>query len=100
MIKLMQNLLGNKKVTQHIENGQAHMINWHYIEALNDIQENLGFSLANKLKMKHVLGTKHKMNVSLAAQTLSSSMVTAIDFLHVEANLPEFQGSEATTYFI
>ena len=27
-------------------------------------------------------------------------MATAIDFLHVEANQPEFQGSEATTYFI
>ena len=63
------------------------MINWHYIEALNDIQENLGFSLANKLKKKHVLWTKHKMNVSLTAQTLSSSVATAIDFLCVEANL-------------
>ena len=40
------------------------------------------------------------MNVSLAAQTLSSSVATAIDFLHVEANLPEFQCSKATKYFI
>ena len=76
------------------------MINWYYIEALNDIQENLGCGLANKLKKKHVLLTKHKMNVSLAAQTLGSSVAAAIDFLCVEANLPEFQGSEATTYFI
>ena len=76
------------------------MINWHCIEALNDIQENLTFSLANKLKKKHVLWTEHKINVSLAAQTLSSSVATAIDVLCVEANLSEFQGSEATTYFI
>ena len=88
----MQNLLGDKKVIQHVENGQAHMINWHYIEALNDNQDNLGFSLANKLKKKHVLWTKHKMNVSLAAQTLSSSVATAIDFLQVEANLSRVSG--------
>ena len=47
-----------------------------------------------------MLWTKHKMNVSLAAQTLSSSVATAIDFLCVKANLPEFQGSEASTHFI
>ena len=52
------------------------------------------------MKKKHVLWTKHKMNISLAAQTLSSLVATSIDFLHVEANLPEFQGSEAITYFI
>ena len=79
----MQNLLGDKKVIQHVENGQAHMINWHYIEVLNDIQENLGFSLANKLKKKHVLWTKHKMNVILTAQTLNYSVATAIYFLPV-----------------
>ena len=32
------NLLWDKKVIQHIENGQAHLINWHYIKALNDKQ--------------------------------------------------------------
>ena len=50
IIKLMQNLLRDKEVIQHVENGKAHLINWHCIEALNDIQENLGFSLENKLK--------------------------------------------------
>ena len=40
------------------------------------------------------------MNVKLAAQTLSSSVATAIDFLRTEAQLPEFYGSEHTTKFI
>ena len=31
---------------------------------------------------------------------LSSSVAIVIDFLHVEANLPDCQGSEATTHFI
>ena len=38
----------------------------------------------------YIAWAKHKMNVKLAAQTLSSSVATAIDFLRTEAQLPEF----------
>ena len=41
-----------------------------------------------------------KMNVHLAAQTLSGSVAQAIEFLRDEAAIDEFQGSEATTEFI
>ena len=44
------------------------------------LQEDVGFSFANKLKKKHLLWEKHKMNVKLAVQTLSLSVATAIDF--------------------
>ena len=40
------------------------------------------------------------MNVRIAAQTLSSSVASAIDFLWEQTDLPEFKGSEATTHFI
>ena len=40
------------------------------------------------------------MNVWLAAQTLSSSVATAIDFLWKEVNLLQFEGNETTTDFI
>ena len=40
------------------------------------------------------------MNVKLAPQTFSASAAGAIDFLHEEALLPQFQNSEATTEFI
>lgn len=40
-----------------------------------------------------------KMNVKLAAQTLSSSVANAIDFLRVTNN-EEFKNSEATTEYI
>ena len=43
---------------------------------------------------------KTQNDAGLAAQTLSSSGATAIDFLWREANLPQFEGSEATTNFI
>ena len=40
------------------------------------------------------------MNVRIAAQTLSSSVAAATDFLQEETDLPEFKGSEPTTEFI
>ena len=40
------------------------------------------------------------MNVSLAAQTLSSSVVTAIDFLREEVDLDNFSENAATSDFI
>ena len=81
-------------------NGMLHAIKWQYIENLNNLLEDMGFSFANKLKKKHILWTKHKMNVSLAAQTLSGSVANAISFVRDEVTMSEFVGSEATTEFI
>ena len=68
LMKLMRNLLGDYKVICHQDtSGQLHEIRWQYIENLNSLQEDIGFTFANKLKKKHILWTKHKMNVSLAA---------------------------------
>ena len=39
------------------------------------------------------------MNVRLAAQTLSSSVADAIEFLDVSMKLPEFQDSQPTVTF-
>ena len=80
MIKLIQNLLGQYKVICHEEHGELKQIKWEYIEMCLGLQEDVGFSFANKLKKKHLLWEKHKMNVKLAVQTLSLSVVTAIDF--------------------
>ena len=80
IIKLMQNILGDQKVICYEENGTIQRMKWQYIEALNSVQEDLGFSLANRLRKQHILWTKHKMNVRIAAQTLSSSVASAIDF--------------------
>jgi hypothetical protein len=40
------------------------------------------------------------MNVKIAAQTLSSSVADAIDFLRMDLQHPKFQGSKETTEFI
>ena len=81
MIKLLRNLLGDYKFLHTDNNGNHERIEWQYLEQLCSLQEDLGFSLANQLKRKHVLYKKHKMSVSLAAQTLSASVVDALDFL-------------------
>ena len=87
MIKLRRNLLGDQKVLCQEIDRKSRKIQWSYIEALNNLQEDLGFSLANKLKKQHIVWQKHKMNVGLAAQTLSSSVASAIDFLHGKKSL-------------
>ena len=68
MVKVMQNTLSDYKTLCHDKNSKHSYIQWQYIDKLNDVQEDLGFSLSNKLKKKHILWTKHKMNVKVAAQ--------------------------------
>ena len=94
MLKLMRILLGDHKVICHKENMKLHKIKLGYNEALNNVQEDLGFTFANTLKRKHIIRIKNKMNVSLAAQTLRSSVAKAIDFLQDEIAMPIFEESE------
>ena len=100
MIKLMHNLLGDYKVITTYQNGKMNPIKREYIDNLNTLQEELGFALANNLKKKHMSWTKHKMNVSLATKTLSSSVVRASDFLTEEVVIDNFVGSGGTKDFI
>lgn len=56
--------------------------------------------MANKLGKKHLQFERNKMNVALAAQTLSSSVADAIDFLALSMKLKEFNDSQPTVTFI
>ena len=101
MLKLVRNMLATLKVITYTEEGVTHFIQWRYIEALLDLQESDTLFAANKLTLKHVKHwQKHKMNVRLAAQTFSSSVADAIDFLREDLKLPQFQGSQSTVTFI
>ena len=73
---------------------------WKFFHNLNFIQEQEGLKLGNKLSNNHLQFEKHKMNVSLADQTLSASVADAIDFMNIVQKQPEFKGSEATVTFI
>ena len=100
MIKLMRNLFGDYKVIYHEDDDCLEKIEWQYIEQLNAVQEDLGFPLANKLKKKHILWQKHRMKVSIAAQTLSPSAAHALDFLRIDMAVEAFTGSKPTSDFI
>ena len=68
--------------------------------SLNEIQESEGFHLRNKFSSQHLQFQKHKINVQLAAQTLSASVANAIEFLDKTMELKEFQNSIGTVKFI
>ena len=48
---------------------------------LHEIQIKEGLKFANKLSNRHIEFQKLKMKVSIAAQTLSSSVADALEFL-------------------
>ena len=68
----MRNLLADSKTISHEVNVKCQNIKCQYIEDLNTLKEEIGFTNANKLKHKYIMWTQHKMNVSMAAQTLNS----------------------------
>ena len=97
MLKLARNALGSIQSFYDKDGGK---IQWSFFEQLCYLQEAEGFNLSNKFSTQHLQFEKHKMNVRLAAQTLSSSVADAIEFLNVSMKLPQFNNSQATVNFI
>ena len=56
------------------------VIKWDHLVNLLKKQEKEGLHAANKLKSKHIHFENIKMNVKVAAQTLSSSVATSLEF--------------------
>ena len=97
MLKLARNALAQ---LGSFKDGKENIIKWSYIEQLQNLQMEEGLNLTNKLTSNHLNFHKHKMNVRLAAQTLSSSVANAIEFLDKSAKQPNFSGSNGTVTFI
>jgi len=66
---------------------------------LNSFQNKLGLKFANKLTAQHINYRNAVMKVKLEAQTLSSGVADAIEYLCQKGN-PSFRNSQATVYFI
>ena len=96
ILKLARNALAELKV---LIDPDGREIKWRFITNLHDEQLNEGLKLGNKLSKKHIEYQNHKMKVSVAAQTLSSSVADAIEFLESIGH-PMFQGASATVTFI
>jgi len=76
MLKLARNALA-----ECLLSSSSGKILWRIIKKLEEVQEIAGLKLANKLSGRHVNFKNKIMNVSLAAQTLSSGVADALEFL-------------------
>jgi hypothetical protein len=78
MLKLLRNALEAMKEIVIPNVGTAR---WSDIAKLHELQHTEGLRAANKLTAAHIQFQKQKMKVRLAAQTLSSSVGKALQFL-------------------
>lgn len=95
-LKTTRNRLGDKRV---FYDGENNKIEWRYIEELEKYQRENKVNLGNKLTKVHIQWQNKKMNVRIAAETISNSVADAIEFLR-NKGVEMFQGSEATVKFI
>jgi len=109
MLKLVRNSWGDKKylknsngeselVVKYIRNAEKKIIKWEYIEKLYKYECENGVRAGTKLTSRHIQYFDEKMNVRLAAQTMSQSVADALIFL--KSFEPEFCDVEATAEFI
>ena len=88
MLKLARNALA---FLGTITDEEGQKIQWAYFQQLHILQQEQGLKMGNKLSFNHIKFEKHKMNVRLAAQTLSSSVADAIEFLDVGIKIHNFK---------
>ncbi|XP_031638198.1 uncharacterized protein LOC116350533 [Contarinia nasturtii] len=95
-LKTVRNRLAFKAILYDKDNRK---IEWRFIEELEIFQRENNVNLGNKITKVHIQWSKVKMNVCVAAQTLSNSVADAIEFLRIKG-FEKFQESEATVEFI
>ena len=96
MLKLSRNALAHLGT---IIDNEGEKIQWEHFQQLHILQEQKGLKMGNKITANHIKFEKHKMNVRLAAQTLSSSVADAIEFLDICMKNPKFKESSGTVKF-
>lgn len=94
MMKLWRNTLANVKT---LKDGNGEVIDWHFFEKLENYRIKNDF-ITHKLTKRHILWYTNKMNVRLAAQTLSHSVSKSLLYLQ-DADCPGFRNSAATAEF-
>lgn len=79
LLKLARNCLASKSVSLIDANNRK--IEFRFIEMLHGIQQELEWKLGNKISKVHIQWYNKKMCVKLAAQTLSESVASSLEFL-------------------
>lgn len=97
MIKLARNCVGNKKTIYDSDNNE---IKWKFFEDLVSFQTLQNVNLGNKLTKSHIEYQANKMNVRLAAETLSNSTAASMEYLNTAMKEKQFLKSEATVKYI
>lgn len=95
MLKLLRNTFASQTLIDR--NGGE--IKWHYIKKLHELQEREGLRAGNRLRKSHIEFHRQKMKVSLAAQTISSSVAKAMEFCQTQ-KFEEFDGYQPTIDFL
>ena len=85
VLTLCRNALADKRV---IESQSGKKVELKFFERHESFQTKEVLKLANKLSANHIFHKNRKMNVKLAAQTLSASVAEALQFL-VKTKLPK-----------
>lgn len=93
MLKLVRNCLAAKR---RLKDGQNEDINWCYFESLVSSKSDLA---SHKMTKNHLEFASNKMNVRLAAETLSFSVARAMEILQENSD-PLFLNSSGTINFI
>lgn len=95
MMKLIRNFIASEK---EFHNGLGEKIEWCFFEKLENhrISNNL---FTHKLTKRHIQWDRAKMDVRLAAQTLSNSVAESFDYLSRQGD-PEFVHSGPTAEFV
>lgn len=96
MIKLARNCIGNKQI---IFDEGGNEIRWKFFEDLVTLQINQNINFGNKLTKSHIEYQTRKMNVKLAAQTLSNSSASSIEYLDTVMHETNFLGNKGTVNY-
>lgn len=94
MLKLARNLIAGSGFLT----GEDGKIEWKYFEKLEEARANQNFILTHKLTKKHIFWKSFKMNVRVAAETLSNSVADSFQYL-MQAGHAEFSGCSATVRY-
>ena len=95
MLKLARNSLADIKIFLDAKCE----VKGDHIKILHVFQEDEGLKIGNKLSKGHIEFQRQKMNVKVTAQTLSSSVADAIEYLMTSGH-PKFADAEETIRFI
>lgn len=97
MLKLARNCLGSKR---EVYDGNGEKIEWKFLEELVALQISQNVNFGNKLTKLHIEYETMKMKVRLAAETLSNSSATSIEYLNTVIKNEKFLRSEATVKYL